>query len=106
MTLAKYRIQVMETLKACKDPAKAREFLAEVDLALMYSQISAHVQKMFCAAFKNDLDVLGQEAATLSDKQNATLSGVIVAAQAAISLYQLTIASDEEGLAGELTSAR
>jgi hypothetical protein len=98
MMLEKYRIQVIETLKACKDPVRAREFLAEVDLALMNGQIGARAQKTFWDALNNDLDVLTQEAAMLSEKQGAALTGVALVAQAAISLYQLTMASDEEGL--------
>jgi hypothetical protein len=98
MMLEKYRTQVIETLKACKDPVRAREFLAEVDLALMNGRVTARAQKMFWAALNNDLDALAQESATLSEKHGVALTGVVLVAQAAISLYQLTIASDEEGL--------
>ena len=97
MMLEKYRFQVMETLKACKDPVRAREFLAEVDLALMHGQISTRAQKMFWTAMNNDLDILARESATLSDEQGAAFTGVVLVAQAAISLYRLTLAGDEEG---------
>jgi hypothetical protein len=99
MMLEKYRLQVMETLKACKDPVRARGFLAEVDLALMNGKINAQAQKVFWTALNNDLDVLAQQSTRLSERQAATALGVIVTAQAVISLYQLTLASDERGLA-------
>jgi hypothetical protein len=102
MTLEEPRIEVMQKLKACRDPVQARELLAEVDLALMKSQISVRAQKRFWEALKKDLDVLAQESAVLLGNQAAVaLSGVIVAAQATISPYQLTLASDEDGSAGE-----
>ena len=97
MMLEKYRLQVMETLKACNDPVRAREFLAEVDLALVNDGVSARAQKMFWTAMKNDLDILARESATLSEDQGAALTGVVIVAQAAISLYRLTLTSDEEG---------
>ena len=97
MTLDEYRVQVIEKLKACRDPARARGQLAEVDLVLMNSRISDRVQKTFWETLNNDLDVLAQESTLLLEKPAATaLSAVIAAAQTVIAQYRLLIASDQQ----------
>lgn len=101
MTLEEYRIQVIEKLKACREPLWARNLLAEVDLVLTNSGISDQARKTFWEDLKNDLEVVAQESTLLLEKQAATaLSAVITAARAAIAQYQLLLATRGEQSGG------
>jgi hypothetical protein len=96
LNLEDYRLEVVEKLKACQDPDRARGLLSEVDLALMNAQVSARAQKRFWEALNSDLDVLARGSAVRLDRGAVTtLDRIIFAAQAAIVLYHLSIASDE-----------
>ena len=97
MTLEDYRIEVIAKLKACQGPLWARNLLAQVDLVLLNSQISASTQKAFWEELNHDLDVVGEESTLLLGNEAATtLSAVVAAAKALIAQYQLLIASDQQ----------
>jgi hypothetical protein len=97
VTLEEYRIQFIEKLKACRDPANVRGLLAEVDLVLMKSGISDRVQRTFWETLNNSLDVVAQESTLLLEKQAATaLSAVIAAAQTVIAQYLVLLANDQQ----------
>ena len=56
-----YRVQVLERLKNCGDPGKARDILAEVDVALHALELSPRAQRAFWEGLDTDLDVLAEE---------------------------------------------
>jgi hypothetical protein len=97
IALEEYCIQVIETLKACRDPAQVRDLLSEVDGVLTSSRIGRHTRTTFWKAVSDDLDVVAQESPLLLEKQAATaLSAVIAAAQTVIAQYQLLTAGDQK----------
>jgi hypothetical protein len=94
LTLDGYRIQVLEKLKGCQDPGKARDFLAEVDVMLNASELSPTAQQAFWHDLATDLEVVAEESAGLLAKgAGATLAAVVAAAQADIAQYLLIISS-------------
>lgn len=98
MTLEEYRIQTIEKLKACRDPARARDVLSDVDGMLVGSRISDTTRRLFWETLRNDLDVVTQESTALLERQAAAVLGAVVrAAQDAIFEYQALIGSDEPG---------
>lgn len=98
MTLEEYRVQVLEKLKGCRDPAQARSLLAEVDLVITNSQVSNHTQKVFWATLIHELDVVEQEAsARLGRIAAAELGVAIAAARTAIFEYEVLVRCDELG---------
>lgn len=97
MTLEDCRIEVIAKLKACQGPLWARNLLAQVDLVLLNSQISAGTKKAFWEALNNDLDVVAEDSTLLLGKEAATtLSAVVAAAKAMIAQYLQLIESDKK----------
>lgn len=89
MGLDEYRLQVIESLKNCQTPGRARELLAEVDLVLKSSQLSAGTQGMFWQTLSSDLDLITQDSPLLLEKQAAAaLIAVVAVAQRMIVQYQ------------------
>lgn len=87
MTLEDYR-EVIAKLKACSGPSWARNLLAQVDLVLTNSGISAGTRRAFWEDLNHDLEVVGEESTLLLEKQAATvLSSAIAAAQTVIAQY-------------------
>lgn len=86
LSLDGYRIQVLERLRACRDPREAREVLAEADIILNASGLSRPAQRAFWQGLDTDLDVL------LEDPTGA-LSAVIAAAKTDIAKYLKLIPS-------------
>jgi hypothetical protein len=85
LTLDGYRIQVLERLKGCQDPARARDLLAEVDLMLGASGLSPRAQQAFWQGLSTDLEVVAEESTKLLGKDRAVrLTAVVLAAQADI----------------------
>jgi hypothetical protein len=96
MTLEEYCIQVIEKIKACRDPARVRDLLSEVDGLLTRSRIGHHTRATFWEALNNDLDVVAQESTLLLERQAATALSAVVAAQTVIAQYQLRRVSDHQ----------
>jgi hypothetical protein len=85
LTLDEYRIQVLEKLKGCEDPRRARDLLAEVDLMLGASGLSPKAQQAFWQGLSTDLEVVAEESTKLLGKDRAVrLTAVVLAAQADI----------------------
>ena len=94
LTLDGYRIQVLEKLKGCRDPGRARDLLAEVDVMLSASELSPKAQQAFWHALSTDLEVVAEESTKLLGKDAAaTLSGVVAAAQSDIAQYLVVLSS-------------
>ena len=94
ITLDGYRIQVLEKLKSCPDPGRARDLLAEVDVMLGASELSPKAQQAFWHGLSTDLEVVAEESAKLLGKDAAaTLSGVVAAAQSDIAQYLVILSS-------------
>ena len=85
LTLDGYRIQVLERLKNCPDPRRARDLLAEVDVMLDASGLSPKAQQAFWQGLSTDLEVVGEESTKLLGQDRAVrLTAVVLAAQADI----------------------
>ena len=94
LTLDGYRIHVLEKLKGCQDPGKARDFLAEVDVILAASELSPEAQQAFWHALSTDLEVVREESAEILGKDVvARLAAVIAAAQDDIAQYLVILPS-------------
>jgi len=88
LSLDGYRIQVLEGLKNCGDPQRARDVLAEVDVALNAPDLSPRAQRAFWEGLDTDLDVVADEWLRLLGKERAsTLSAIIAAAKGDIAGY-------------------
>jgi hypothetical protein len=94
LTLDGYRIQVLERLKGCPDPGRARDLLAEVDVVLGTSQLSPTAQQAFWHSLATDLEVVAEESTKLLAKDAAAgLAMVLAAAQADIAQYLLILST-------------
>ena len=83
-----YRVQVLERLKNCGDAEKARDILAEVDVALQALDLSARAQRAFWDGLDTDLDVVAEEWTQLLGRERAaTLNAIIIAAKADIARF-------------------
>lgn len=80
LSLDGYRIQVLERLKNSGDPQRARDVLAEVDVALNALDMSPRAQRAFWEGLYTDLDVVAEEWMQLLGKERATTLGAIIAA--------------------------
>jgi hypothetical protein len=80
VSLDGYRIQVLEKLRSCRDPRKAREVLAEADVILNASGLSRPAQRAFWEGLSTDLDMLAEEPAD-------ALTAIVTAAKADIAKY-------------------
>lgn len=89
-----YRVQVLERLRNCGDPKKARDILAEVDVALHALDLSARAQKAFWEGLDTDLDVVAEEWTQLLGRERAaTLNAIIAAAKGDVAQYILIVSS-------------
>ena len=94
LTLDGYRIQVLERLKGCQDPGRARDLLAEVDAMLDATDMSPKAQQAFWQGLSTDLEVVLEESTRLLEKDRAArLTTVIAAAQADITQYLSLLSS-------------
>jgi hypothetical protein len=92
LTLDGYRIQVLEKVKSCEDPGRARDFLAEVDVMLGASELSPEAQQAFWHGLSTDLEVVAEESAKLLGKDAAArLAAVIAGAQGDIAHYLIVL---------------
>jgi hypothetical protein len=80
LSLDGYRVQVLEKLRACRDPRKAREILAEADVMLNASGLSRPAQRTFWLELDTDLDMLAED-------PTEALSAIITATKADIASY-------------------
>jgi hypothetical protein len=88
LTLDGYRIQVLEKLKGCPDPRRARDLLVEVEAVLAATGLSLRAQQAFWQGLATDLEVVAEDYTGLLGKDRAVrLSTVIAAAQADIVKY-------------------
>jgi len=94
LTLDEYRLQVFEKLRACSEPARTRDILAEVHTMLTSSRLSESGQKAFWQSLNHDLNVLAHQSAQPSDRAVVSAPSVIATAQAAIAQYQRQLKSD------------
>lgn len=89
MVLEEYRTQVIERLKACRDTIAVRAVLAEADLILMSSQLTAITRDKFWETLEEDLDVIRKESKNIADRKAAAiLDALLAAAQARIARYR------------------
>lgn len=89
-----YRVQVLERLKNCGEPKKARDILAELDVALHALDLSAGAQRAFWEGLDTDLDVVAEEWPQLLGTERAgTLNAIIVAAKREVAQYLLNVSS-------------
>jgi hypothetical protein len=89
-----YRVQVLERLKNCGDAEKARDILAEVDVALHALELSARAQRAFWEGLDTDLDVVAEEWTHLLGREPAaTLDAIIAVAKGDIAQYILIVSS-------------
>jgi hypothetical protein len=96
VTLEDYRIQVIEQLRVARDTARARDFLAEVNMVLASAGLSTAAQGEFWESLNGDLDILAEESkGVLGKEAAAALGAVIAAAQGAVMKYQRLLESDE-----------
>ena len=94
LTLDGYRFQVLERLKGCQDPGRARDLLAEVDVTLGATDMSPKAQQAFWHGLSTDLEVVLEESTRLLEKDRAArLTTVIAAAQADITQYLSLLSS-------------
>lgn len=92
MTLEEYRAQIIESLKARPDVVGARDLLAQTNVVLIGSGISAQTQTRFWESLNDDLELLEQESTLLEEHAANTLRALIAAVQAVIAQYQHLIA--------------
>lgn len=81
LTLDEYRAHVVMQLKACAQPARAGELLADVETMLAATQTSPSLQKAFWRGFSQELDLLAQQATLLDSDAAAKLRAVIATAR-------------------------
>ena len=86
LSLDGYRIQVLENLRVCRDPRKARDVLAEADVVLNASGLSRAAQRAFWEGLDTDLDVLLED-------PTGDLGAIIAVAKADIAKYLKLIPS-------------
>jgi hypothetical protein len=86
VSLDGYRIQVLEKLRSCRDPRKAREALAEADVILNASGLSRPAQRAFWEGLNTDLDMLAEE-------PSDAITAIVAAAKADIAKYLQLIPS-------------
>ena len=97
MMLDEYRIQIIARLKVCRDTTAARGVVVEADLVLTNGHLTRMTQNKFWEMLYDDLDVLGEEAKFMTDREaGAKLATVVVAAQARIAGYRNKVAGDQE----------
>ena len=88
LSLEGYRIQVLEKLKAVRDPQKAHDLIAEVDVALRATGLRRAAQRAFWEALHTDIDVLTEESATVLGRDLAAeLGGIIATAKTEVRHY-------------------
>ena len=88
ISLEGYRIQVLEKIKATRDPQRARDLIAEVDVALRATGLRRAAQRAFWEALHTDIEVLTEESATVLGRDLATdLGDIIAAAETEIRRY-------------------
>ena len=88
VSLEGYRIQVLEKIKATRDPQRARDLIAEVDVALRATGLRRAAQRAFWEALHTDIDVLIEESVTVLGRDLAAeLGAIIAAAQTEIRRY-------------------
>jgi hypothetical protein len=82
LTPDEYRAQVVQQLKACSEPARALELLADVETMLSATHISKALERAFWTGLSQDLDLLAQQATLLDPGAAAALRAVITTARA------------------------
>ena len=80
MTFDEYRLQLLERLRVCRDPASARNIIAEGELMLVNGQLTQLTHDRFWESMEEQLDALGEEAKFLADPKAADTLGIVVAA--------------------------
>ena len=96
MTLDEYRAEVIEKLKACRDLARARDLLFEVDVMLGSAGLDTRAQRTFWQALESDLARVAQDSTRHLERQAAiALGGVPGVAQAEIAHYVLLLDSED-----------
>jgi len=85
ISLEGYRIQVLEKIKATREPQRARDLIAEVDVALRATGLRRGAQRAFWEALHTDIDVLTEESVTVLGRDLAAeLSDIIATAKTEI----------------------
>ena len=79
LSLEAYRIQVIEKLKAVKNPGRAHALIDEVDSALKATDLSTTAQRAFWEALHTDLDVIAEEWSEILGKEAAVALATILA---------------------------
>jgi hypothetical protein len=89
LILDDYRTGLVERLMSCLSAAEARTILTEAHLVLRNSRLTPLTRDRFWDALQEDLETLGFEARTLSDRgTRLKLAAVVAAAQAGIARYR------------------
>jgi hypothetical protein len=94
-TLEEYRADILGRIKACTDPVRARDVIAEVDLAFSATSMSEGAKAEFWQTLTHDLSVLAHRLSRPPSRPVAKIRSVIAIAQAAIAHYQRQLRSDE-----------
>jgi hypothetical protein len=94
MSLEEYRLAVVEELKACTDPLRSRELLAQVDAYLGATAMSDGAQKAFWQSLNHDLNIIAHQMSRPLERHVVRARAAIAAAQAAIAQYQRQLRSD------------
>jgi hypothetical protein len=94
VSLDDYSLGVLERLKACIEPARARELLAEVDAILTATDVSDGAQKEFWQNLNHELNVFAHRLSRPSTRSVVSARSVIAVAQAAIAQYQRRLKSE------------
>jgi hypothetical protein len=79
---------VMQRLKACIDPIRSREIIAEADSFLEAAALSDHEQQTFWQKLHRELNVVAHQLSRPLDGNVVRARAVVAAAQAAIADHQ------------------
>lgn len=94
VSLDDYGVQVFERLRSCIDPARACELLAEVDAALIATDVSDGARMEFWQSLNHELNVIAHRLSRPSTRSVISVRSVIAVAQAAIAQYQRRLKSE------------
>jgi hypothetical protein len=89
VTLEELRIQLLDSVKNCRDPHAVAQLLAEAERTLNDSRVGEVSKGAFWDAVEHDLDVVTQEASVILGTQAAlTVRAVIGAARTGLGAYR------------------
>jgi hypothetical protein len=96
MTLDEYGIQLLERIRNCSSPTKARDLIAEGHLFLAQSHLSERTLRTFWSSLRASLEFLSEDLIDVGESR-AVRSAVLTAAHVAITQHQneLAVPPDE-----------